>query len=175
MRKEKLELEKIRGCIKAPQINTNKEIESWNCFDIANCYSYALGMFVDIDALEPGEISKLELKRGYSDEEILERVTMDLELLGLEISASSLEEEIADENSWKIAIMNTGLSNGSFYDFHFLKQGVNMKWYHKCPYEQFPSNYDYRDREINNPETAVFAFGYHLVAYIMVSLKRQNV
>ena len=158
MREKLINVDKMKECVKAPLANTMKEEEAWRWYDITNCYSYAIGMFVDIEFLKPGEISKMELKKQYTDEDILERVIGDLEALGLETSISSLEEPIEDNDSWKIAIMNTGPK-----DIHEL--------YHKRPYEQFPSNYDSRHRAIDNPETATFAFSYHLVAYLVVRLQ----
>ena len=175
MREKLINVDKMKECVKAPLANTMKEEEAWRWYDIANCYSYAIGMFVDIDFLKPGEISKMELKRQYTDEDILERVIGDLEALGLETTISSLEEPIEDNDSWKIAIMNTGPKDiHELYDYHFLKQGKNMLWYHKRPYEQFPSNYDSRHRAIDNPETATFAFSYHLVAYLVVRLQDKS-
>ena len=173
MNEKRVNVEKLKKCVRAPLKNSVKEEEAWRFYDITNCYSYAIGMFFDIDFLKPGEISDMELKSQYTDEDILERVVKDLECLGLEVTKSTLEEKVEGDDTWKIAVMNTGLRNvTTVYDYHFLKQGANMLWYHKRPYDQFPSNYDSRHRVINNPETAVFAFDDHLVAYLSVRFKK---
>lgn len=159
----------MKECVKPPIYITGKEEEAWRFFDIANCYSYALGLFEDIEFLRPGEISDMEYKPEYSDEELWERVIRDLEVLGLEATVSTFEAPVEDENSWKIAIMNVKTeSSGPGYDFHFLKQGTNKLWYHKHPYDQFPTQYDSRNKCIENPETAAYFFHYHLVGYIVV-------
>ena len=106
MRYKELDIDRMKKNVRPPHISTGKEEEAWRHYDIANCYSYALGVFEDIDYLRPGEIANMEYKPEYSDEEILERVMRDLEVLGLETTQSSLEEVIEDEYSWKIAIMN---------------------------------------------------------------------
>ena len=169
MRYKELDIDRMKKNVRPPHISTGKEEEAWRLYDIANCYSYALGVFEDIDYLRPGEIANMEYKPEYSDEEILERVMRDLEVLGLETTQSSLEEVIEDEYSWKIAIMNVETGEAHiFYDYHFLKQGKNQKWYHKQPYDQFPSRFDSRNKEIENPETATYSFHYHLVGYLVV-------
>lgn len=169
MREKKLDIDRLKKNVRPPQINTGKEEEAWRHYDITNCYSYALGLFEDIEYLRPGEIAEMEYKKEYSDEEILERVKRDLEVLGIEATESSFEEVIEDEYTWKIAILNVATGDTKvFYDYHFLKQGMNKKWYHKQPYDQFPSRFDSRNKEIENPETATYSFHYHLVAYLAV-------
>ena len=169
MRDRKLNINRMKESIKPPLFITGKEEEAWRFFDITNCYSYALGLFEDIEYLRPGEISDMEYKTEYSDEELWERVLKDLEVLGLEVTVSTFEAPVEDEFSWKIAIMNVRTENSCYgYDFHFLKQGANQLWYHKHPYDQFPTQYDSRNKCIENPETAAYSFGYHLVGYVVV-------
>ena len=130
----------MKDCVCPPIKDYCKEEEAWRYFDIVNCYSYALGLFVDISFLRPGEISGMEFKCQYSDSDIVERFFRDAEMLGFEIRESCFDEMLEDEDSWKIAILNTGVRNlQDCYDYHFLKQGVNQMWYHKHPYEQFPT------------------------------------
>ena len=166
--RERINVKRMKESVRPPLLNSGKEEEAWRYYDITNCYSYALGMFEDIDHLRPGEISDMEYKPTYTDEEIFERVIRDLEMLGLECTVSCFEEKIEDEYSWKIAVMNVDPENSLFYDYHFLKQGVNQKWFHKLSYDQFPSQYDSRHRVIENPETASYSYRYHLVGYIVV-------
>ena len=94
-------------------------------------------------------------------------------MLGFEIRESCFDEMLEDEDSWKIAILNTGVRNlQDCYDYHFLKQGVNQMWYHKHPYEQFPTRYDTRNKIIDNPETANYSYDYHLVGYYAVRKRK---
>ena len=97
MREKKLDIDRLKKNVRPPQINTGKEEEAWRHYDITNCYSYALGLFEDIEYLRPGEIAEMEYKKEYSDEEILERVKRDLEVLGIEATESSFEEVIEDK------------------------------------------------------------------------------
>lgn len=166
--REKININRMKKSIKPPLGITIKEEEAWRFFDIANCYSYALGLFEDIEFLRPGEISNMEDKSEYSDEELWIRVLKDLHVLGFEVTISTFETPVEDENSWKIAIMNVKADNSERYDFHFLKQGVNKVWYHKHPYDQFPTQFDSRNKCIENPETAAYHFKYHLVGYVIV-------
>ena len=160
----------LREKIHPPIDNEQKESDLWRFFDIVNCYSYALGLLCDISFLNPGQISKMQKKQQYTDEELLERVTKDIHVLGMEIRESTLDEEITNKNAWKIAIMNADKTPiQERYDYHFLKQAPNKQWYQKIPYEQFPSNYDSRCRAITNPETANYSFRYHLVGYFVVT------
>ena len=169
MRKKALNIDRMKVSVKPPLYITIKEEEAWRFFDITNCYSYALGLFEDIEFLRPGEISNMEYKKEYSDEELWERVLKDLEVLGLDATVTTFEAPVEDECSWKIAIMNVKTDdNSTGYDFHFLKQGANQVWYHKHPYDQFPTQYDSRNKCIENPETAAYYFKYHLVGYVAV-------
>lgn len=173
-RVEKLNVDKMKDCVCPPMKEYSKEEEAWRYFDIVNCYSYALGLFVDISFLRPGEISSMEFKSQYSDSDIIERFFRDAEMLGLEVRESNLDEILEDEDAWKVAILNTGIRNlQEFYDYHFLKQGVNKMWYHKHPYEQFPTRYDTRNRIIDNPETAKYSYDYHLVGYYAVKKRKK--
>lgn len=169
MKNKRVNIDRMKMNVRAPLFDCTKEEEGWRFFDITNCYSYALGVFEDIDFLRPGEISEMEYKSVYTDEELLERVISDLIALGLEVTVSNGEEIIDDEYSWKIAVLN-GVVDGNYlgYDYHFLKQGRNQKWFHKHPYDQCPTQYDSRNKVIENPETATYLFCYHLVEYLVV-------
>lgn len=165
-----ISIDTLRKNIHPPMKDERKDEDLWKFFDITNCYSYALGLLFDFRFLQPGEISKMELKNEYSDDELIERVKSDIVVLGMEIRESTLEEVVVDENSWKIAILNSNLDSPSGrYDYHFLKQHPSKKWYHKIPYDQFPINYDSRYRTINDPATATYSFHYHLVGYFVVT------
>lgn len=153
-----------------PIKDERKDEDLWKFFDSVNCYSYALGLLYDIRFLNPGQISQMQDKDQYTDEELVERVKSDVCILGLEIRESTLDEEIMEENSWKIAILNTALTfPKERYDYHFLRQSCNMRWYHKIPYDQFPLSYDTRYREITDPATATYSYHYHLVGYFVVT------
>lgn len=164
----------LREKIHPPIDDVRKEEDLWKFFDTVNCYSYALGLLYDIRFLNPGQISKMQKKNQYTDEELVERVKSDVCILGLEIRESTLDEEIYGENTWKIAILNTGTTfTQDRYDYHFLRQGSNKRWYQKIPYDQFPSSYDTRYRTITDPESATYSFHYHLVGYFVVTKIKQ--
>ena len=164
----------LRERIHPPIADEQKDDDLWKFFDVVNCYSYALGLLYDITFLNPGQLSKMQRKKQYTDEELIERVKNDVHALGMEIRESSLNEEITEENTWKIAILNTGKMHvQERYDYHFLRQNPNKKWYQKIPYDQFPSNYDSKYRTITNPETASYSFHYHLVGYFVVAKIKQ--
>ena len=167
-----MSIDSLKEKIHPPMRNELKESEIWRFFDIANCYSYALGLLHDISHLNPGQISRMQRKRKYTDEELVECVEEDIRVLGMIIRESTLEEEVTSENSWKIAIMNADVNSiQERYDYHFLKQCPNKQWYQKIPYEQFPSKYDSRFRTITDPETATYPYHYHLVGYFVVTKK----
>ena len=170
MRMATVGLDVLKRNISPPIYDSSKEEEAWRFYDVVNCYSYALGLLYDIYYLNPGELSMMDAKSQYTDEEIVERVKSDVWCLGMDIRESSLDEVIEGENCWKIAVMNTSvMDNHSRYDYHFLKQGSNGRWYQKSPYDQFPTQYDSRNRVINDPETASYSYGYHLVGYFVVT------
>lgn len=165
-----ISIDTLKENIHPPMKDERKDEDLWKFFDITNCYSYALGLLFDFRFLHPGEISKMELKNQYSDEELVERVKSDIIVLGMEIRESTLEEIIDDENSWKIAILNAELNSPQGrYDYHFVKQHPSKNWYHKIPYDQFPTKYDSRFRTIQDPATATYSFHYHLVGYFVVT------
>ena len=165
-----ISIDTLRKNIYPPMKDERKEEDLWKFFDITNCYSYALGLLFDFRFLQPGEISKMEPQNQYTDDELVERVKSDVIILGMEIRESTLEEFIDDEKSWKIAILNVKATpNQCRYDYHFVKQHPNKKWYHKIPYDQFPTNYDSRYRTIEDPATATYSFCYHLVGYFVVT------
>ena len=165
-----ISIDTLKENIHPPMKDERKDEDLWKFYDITNCYSYALGLLFDFRFLHPGEISKMELKNQYSDEELVERVKSDIIVLGMEIRESTLEELIDDENSWKIAILNAELNSPQGrYDYHFVKQHPSKNWYHKIPYDQFPTKYDSRFRTIQDPATATYSFHYHLVGYFVVT------
>lgn len=163
-----ISIDTLRDRIQPPMRDERKDEDLWKYYDITNCYSYALGLLFDFQFLQPGEISKMELKSQYTDNELIERVKSDVCVLGMEFRESTLEEYVDDEKSWKIAILNVQ-SPTNRYDYHFVKQHPSRKWYHKIPYDQFPTNYDSRYRTIEDPETATYSFNYQLVGYFVVT------
>lgn len=167
--------EVLRKKIYAPEKDQRKEDDLWKFFDTVNCYSYAIGLLYDIRFLNPGQLSGMTKQEQYTDNEILERVKSDIKYLGMEIRESYLEEVVEEEESWKIAILNTGLKKEhSRYDYHFLRQCADKKWYQKIPYDQFPTPLDSRNYIITNPETAKYPFHYHLIGYFVVSKIKQD-
>ena len=169
-----MSIDNLRERIYPPIANERDEENLWKFFDTVNCYSYALGLLCDIRFLNPGQISQMQEQNQYTDEELIERVRNDVYVLGLEIRESSLDEDIIGEDTWKIAILNTGKTlTQERYDYHFLRQGPNKKWYQKIPYDQFPSAYDNRYNTITDPATATYSFHYHLVGYFVVTKIKQ--
>ncbi|MBR3613911.1 MAG: hypothetical protein IKL55_01885 [Clostridia bacterium] len=165
----------LRERIHPPIQDEQKEDDLWKFFDVVNCYSYALGLLYDVTFLNPGQISRMQLQKQYTDQELLERVFSDIHVLGMGIRKSTLEEEILSDNEWKIAIMNTDTSfSQERYDYHFLKQNTNKQWFQKIPFDQFPTKYDSRYRTITNPETATYSYHYHLVGYFVVTKDMQS-
>lgn len=165
-----ISIDTLRKNIRPPMKDERKDEDLWKFFDITNCYSYALGLLFDFRFLQPGEISKMEPQDQYTDAELIMRVKSDIIVLGMEIRESTLEEVVVDENSWKIAILNVSTDSATGrYDYHFLKQHPNKKWYHKIPYDQFPINYDAYYHTISDPAAAKYSFNYHLVGYFVVT------
>lgn len=165
-----ISIDTLKENIHPPMKDERKDEDLWKFFDITNCYSYALGLLFDFRFLQPGEISEMESKNQYSDEELVARVKSDVIFLGMQIRESTLEELVDDEKSWKIAILNAELNSASGrYDYHFVKQHPSKNWYHKIPYDQFPTKYDSRYRTIEDPATATYSFRYHLVGYFVVT------
>ena len=170
-----ISIDVLRESIHPPMKDERKDEDLWKFFDITNCYSYALGLLFDFRFLYPGEISKMERHNQYSDNELVERIKNDIITLGLEIRESTLEELVNSETSWKIAVLNAELnSDQSRYDYHFVKQHPNQSWYHKIPYDQFPTKYDSCYRTIENPATATYSFNYHLVGYFVITKIKKN-
>ncbi len=164
-----LEKDIMRKNIFSPEGKYGNDSNEWVCYDIVNCYSYAIGLLYDIEHLNPGEISGKRRRRQYTDEELLENVKSDMQVLGITMRESTLEEVVDERNAWKIAVMNTGVMNDvTRYDYHFLKQCSNGRWYQKIPYDQFPTEYDSRSRIITNPEDAKYPYNYHLVGYFVI-------
>ena len=169
-----MSIDNLRERIYPPIANEREEENLWKFFDTVNCYSYALGLLSDIRFLNPGQISQMQEQNQYTDEELIERVRNDVYGLGLEIRESSLDEDVIDEDTWKIAILNTGKTlTQERYDYHFLRQNPNKKWYQKIPYDQFPSTYDNRYKAITDPASATYSFSYHLVGYFVVTKIKQ--
>ena len=114
-----ISIDTLRKNIRPPMKDERKDEDLWKFFDITNCYSYAFGLLFDFRFLQPGEISKMEPQNQYSDDELVERVKSDLTVLGMKIRESTLEEVVADENSWKIAILNARTDSApGRYDRH---------------------------------------------------------
>ena len=66
-----------------PEGKYGNDSNEWVCYDIVNCYSYAIGLLYDIEHLNPGEISGKRRRRQYTDvikEDFLERVGFELNL-----------------------------------------------------------------------------------------------
>lgn len=151
-----------------PEATITKEFNKWCFFTFANCYSYAICILKDVNHLHPGEISGLDIKEHYTDSELLERVYLDIKTLGLTIKESTLEEVIDSQKSWKIAILNCDYDDPD-YDFHFLRF-QNGKWYQRFSGKQLAESFDCLNKEISNPEMAIYDFAYHLIGYYVIEM-----
>lgn len=166
-----IDYEKIRSSVEVPSIDPKEEEKRWCYYDQANCYLYAISLLYDTPRLDPGEIAGIERKETYSDEELVERVKLDMEVMGLKIRESTLGEYIEDwQYSWKIAIMNCDTENPN-YDYHFLRETRDMTWFQKHPDEQHATQYDERYRLISDPAEAKYYYNYHLVGYYVISVR----
>lgn len=177
------DLKTIRESIKIPPKHFGKETNSWVYYNLANCYQYALSMYIDeMGAFVPGDFHRISEGKEkatsgiYTDEELMYNVKKDLEVLGLEIRESTLEEVIEDENSWKIAVMNVRvISMAVGYDFHFLRQSnAGGEWSQKLRNDQHPETRDNRYKTITNPATASYDFPYELVGYYIISKRNER-
>lgn len=163
---------KIRSSVEAPSIDPKEEERRWCYYDQANCYLYAISLLFDTPKLDPGEIAGLESKDCYTDEELVERVILDMDCMGMDIRESSLGEFIEDWScSWKIAILNCDTNNPN-YDYHFLREDRNMVWTQKFPDIQHATKLDERYRIISDPADAKYSYNYHLVGYYVISMRK---
>lgn len=88
-----------------------------------NCYAYSIGSTVcNMDLYRIGAISgkKPFEEEFYSIGEVKGLFYSDLETLGIKFEPSS-EEEVINENQYKIALFVKEYANGGIYGFHFLR------------------------------------------------------
>lgn len=143
-------------------INLNKRY--WKHIFTTNCYAFALGLDIRekqimMGAYQPGIIGKYLYSVGYSKyfsyPSLIESIQKDMGVIGINIREINYTEEISP-NEWKIALFTVFHAN-EFYseylsDFHFLRQLDDGMWYHKPGYNKFPTNRDYKNKIITNPE-----------------------
>lgn len=94
-----------------------------------NCYAYALRICLDLGRwstrIRPGFVSRGEKNHYENTEEcLLKHFQEDCEALGLELSQTSIDESIGD-NEYKIAVYI------AYDDFHFVRQDSNGQWSQK--------------------------------------------
>ena len=93
-----------------------------------NCYAYALQIKMSLFDIEfkPGfTTGELVKRRDYTPEFILEKFFIDCENLGLNVTETTVDEEIND-NEYKIAVYYI-----KGFSFHFAWQDKKGIWSHK--------------------------------------------
>lgn len=103
-----------------------------------NCYSYAIGSTCSyLQLYRIGAIcgKKPITQQYFSIEEIRDLLLEDFKVLNLKIEESS-EEEIVEENQYKIALFVKIYADNKIHDFHFLRY-ENGIWSEKYK-SQFP-------------------------------------
>lgn len=144
--------------------NINLDKRFWKHILTTNCYAFALGLDVKekqimYGAYQPGIIGKYIYSVGYSKHfsysSLIESIQKDMDAIGIDIREINFSEEISPEE-WKIALFTVFHAN-EFYseylsDFHFLRQLDDGLWYHKPGFYRIPTNKDYKNNIITNPE-----------------------
>lgn len=144
--------------------------EIWKSLITHNCYMYALNYTGDNPIVCPGEFSGFDFsefdKTGYvPTSELRKRIFCDCKKIGLDIREATLYDE-TKEDEWKIALFEKWIPEEYDYDFHFLRQDSQNSWSGKFKGEM-PSNLDYSNRPIINPERAEF-WSYKLVTFFII-------
>lgn len=142
----------------------------WKSLIRHNCYMYALNYTGSNPVDCPGEFFGLDFSEldetGYFPiSELRKRIFSDCHKIGLEIREATLYDETTDEE-WKIALFEKWIPEEYDYDFHFLREDSHNSWSGKFKCEM-PSNLDYANRIITNPEKAEF-WAYKFVTYFII-------
>ncbi len=133
MEKEK-KIQLIRECI-----NKNRyplKYEWRNCYQESNCYAYAIGSSYIEDRHSKEYIYNLGSVSNYappnSKEEAEEAFVADMQVLGIRVRKSNLEEKMK-EGEWKVVLFFDCyyFYNIPFRDFHFARQNIDGNWSHK--------------------------------------------
>lgn len=120
----------------------------------SNCYSYALGSSYKEERYSEGYIYNLGSMSGYdppkNTKEAEEAFIADMEVLGINVRKSSLDEQI-QEGEWKVVLFFDyefdEILKIPYRDFHLARQNEDGSWSHKefieGPVRQLSSNPEY--------------------------------
>ncbi len=135
MEKER-KIQLIRESIKQNRYPLKYEWRS--LYTDSNCYSYALGSGYKETRHSEGYIYNLGCMSGYDPpkdkKEAEEAFRADMEVLGIKVRKSSLEEQI-QEGEWKVVLFFDyefdEILKIPYRDFHFARQNGDGSWSHK--------------------------------------------
>ncbi len=116
-----------------PQYSEDKELYNTNA-KFFNCYAYILQLKIPLANVfphyQPGFLSN-SLPSCYDKETLIKAFFMDCMCLGLDCMESDLNENIDENEFYKIGIFYQFYQLSHFFDFHFIRQNSDFSWSHK--------------------------------------------
>lgn len=134
--------------------------KTWENNYKTNCYAYVLGLDIPNYQISPyhynpGSFGNIMINpRMFNYDELINGIYKDLEKLNVTYK-SVPSNYVLEENEWKIAIFTVKkVFENNCFDFHFVKQIENGIWTHKQGDMYGPTDMDYNNKKIINPEEA---------------------
>lgn len=124
-----------------------------------NCYMYALNVDMDKDKLEKQNLPFIigGVSNTYhtfdNKDDMIYSFYQDMNILGIDAKKVDSSYKLTSDNEWKVAFYYRKRNDGSYRDFHVIKQIYgDDKWYHKQGCFLKPTYTDDDGKEIINPE-----------------------